>query len=109
MIELLAAATETIVQPSPLQTWGPLGAAILILTSPKGLALVKSLLGMNGNGNGNGKYNPDLCKRLHAEIDKDRDETREEIRELRKESRENFQTVFNKIDGLHARQGRNPN
>jgi len=54
MIEILAAATETVYQsPTALQTYGPAGALLLALGGWKGIAQgIVWLQGRNGNGNG---------------------------------------------------------
>lgn len=78
MIEVILAASETAAQPGPLQTWGPLGAAILVLGSPKGAAVLKALLARNGNGNSQAKP---VCP-LHDDMAKDVREIRDDVKRL---------------------------
>lgn len=40
-------------------------------------------LRVGNTGKTNGKYNAELCRRLHAEIDQDRQNTREDMRYIR--------------------------
>ena len=85
MIELwmLAAATaETATNNSTaLQVWGPWGAVVIALGGKEGiLYLISSLRGPGGS-----KYNPELCKRLHDQIDRDRENNREDMIYFRKQ------------------------
>lgn len=81
MMELLLDAIPS-VQLTPLQTYGPLGSAVLLLGGWKGIAMLMSMLSSR-NGGRTKRYNPDLCKRLHDEIDEERRSTREDIQHIR--------------------------
>ena len=80
---ILAAAEQATQNPSTLQTWGPWGAVIIALGGKDGIVYIVSRLFRNGNGNG--KYNKELCKRLHAEIDEDRKNGREDMKYMRRQ------------------------
>jgi hypothetical protein len=63
MLELLLAAATEAVAPTPLQLYGPLGAVVVLLGGPKGVAWLLGILqSRKGSGNG-GKTCP-----VHAEF-----------------------------------------
>ena len=85
MVEILAAATETVVQgPSALQTWGPWGAVIIALGGPKGVAKIISLWqGKGANCDRSDRFDKAACNQRHEQIEKDRLQDREDIRYIR--------------------------
>jgi len=67
MFEILAAATETVIQtPTTLQTYGPVGALLLTLGGWKGIAQgILWLQSRNGNGNPRRMIDERACDHRH--------------------------------------------
>jgi len=115
MIEILAA--ETAIGASPLATWGPVGAIVLLLGGQKGIeALIVAWRGKKAHSNGNGgstkstvcPAHEGLVKLLderHQALKGEIEEVKGNVKELRKENQENFKEVFQMLRGQTHRNG----